>query len=99
MNTKIIEGLSTETFIEQIGKKNKLHQAIALQALEDSFANELLEWKTTNKVTDVNQIHLHVEENKKKYKELRKILLDWSNEYTRSIIRIVFGDSFEGNLK
>jgi hypothetical protein len=99
MGTKVIEELSAEEFMKQIYNKNKLHQAIALQAVEDSFANELLEWKKKNPIASHEEFVEHNEINKTKFRELRKIFLDWSNEYTRSIIKLVFGSEYEGNLK
>lgn len=34
-----------------------------------------------------------------KYNEIRKLYLDFSNDYTRSIFRIIFGTDFEGVIK
>lgn len=37
--------------------------------------------------------------NDPKYLDIRKLCLDWSNDYTRSILRIIFGTDFEGQIK
>jgi len=33
------------------------------------------------------------------YKFLRKIILDNTNDFSRSVVRTIFGDSFEGLIK
>lgn len=99
MNTKLIEELSVEDFVIQISRKNKLHQAIALQAVEDYYSDELDDWKRNHPSSSFSEIEQFKELNKTKFKRVRKIFLDWSNEYTRSVLKTIFGNDFEGNLK
>lgn len=40
-----------------------------------------------------------VPKNSEEFSKIRKLYLDWSNEYSRSLIRLIFGDDFEGQIK
>jgi len=99
MDNRIIEGLSIVDLIKIIEKKNKRFQAIILQSLEESFNQDLQDYLYKNKNLSEKEIENFKINNKNKYMEIRKIILDWSNDYTRSIFKTIFGTDFEGNLR
>lgn len=35
----------------------------------------------------------------KEFSQIRKLILDGFNNYTRSVLRVIFGNDFEGNIK
>lgn len=47
----------------------------------------------------LQDIELIVSKNSPEFSRIRKIVLDNTNEYTRSILRAVFGTEFEGKIE
>ena len=99
MDGRIIEKVDISKFIGEIDHKNKRFQYVILQAIEDSFAQDLTDFVRNNPNISRAELLKYKETNNTKYKEIRKLILDWSNEYTRAIYRTIFGTDFEGNLR
>jgi hypothetical protein len=47
----------------------------------------------------LNGIEEILDKNSPEYKAIRKLVLDNSNEFARSIVRSIFGETFEGVIK
>ena len=99
MEGRIIEEVSIVEFITFIEKKNKRFQATILQAIEDSFSQDVMNYRRENPTVTKDEFIKFKLKNQEKFKEIRKLVLDWSNDYTRSIYKAIFGTDFEGNLR
>ena len=99
MNGRIIEEIELLEFIKFVEKKNKRFQASILQAVEDSFNQDLIDFRRENPTVSKDEYIKYKVKNQAKFKEMRKLILDWSNDYTRAIYKAIFGTDFEGNLR
>lgn len=99
MEGRIIEEISIIEFIRFIEKKNKRFQATILQSIEDSFNQKLIDYRRDNPNATKDDFIQFKLKNQEHFREVRKLVLDWSNDYTRSIYRAIFGTDFEGKLR
>ena len=100
---QIIQGLDLLDLIPQILRKNKKFQAILLQNTEELFAEnneEFIRFLNKNEGISTEELINEYKRSKRTlYTYQRKLLLDWSNGFTRSLLRLIFGTDFEGKLK
>lgn len=87
----IIQGLDIIDVLQFTQKKNKKFQAVFLNDLEELLnPQKFLEMVNIDEDSELGQ------KIKKAYKEdffnIRKLYLDAQNNYTRSILRAIFGD-------
>jgi hypothetical protein len=47
----------------------------------------------------LQELETILDRDSKEFKEVRKVILDRSNDYTRSILKLIFGTDFEGYIK
>ncbi len=47
----------------------------------------------------LDQIEQVLDVTSDEYKIIRKAILDNTNDYSRSVVRVIFGDAFEGYIK
>lgn len=47
----------------------------------------------------LEKIEQIIDKESEEYKQIRKVVLDWSNDYTRAILKIIFGTDFEGTMR
>lgn len=52
-----------------------------------------------NIVILLQSIEQVIDKDSQEYKKIRSLILDSMNDYTRSILRIIFGTDFEGVIK
>ena len=99
----IIQEIDILEHVPAVSKKNKRFQAILLQNTEELFAengDKFINYLLRNPDLTTEEIIAKYKESRSSlYTFQRKLLLDWSNGYTRSILRLVFGTDFEGKLR
>lgn len=74
---RIIQGMDLIDVLKFIARKNRKFQAVILTELEEIFDNS----KIDGLGRDSKEFHL-----------IRKLFLDGWNDYTRSVMRTIFGD-------
>jgi hypothetical protein len=47
----------------------------------------------------LDSVELVLDTNTEEYKTIRKAILDNTNDFSRSVVRVIFGDTFEGYIK
>jgi hypothetical protein len=105
MEGHVIQGLDVLDVLGFISKKQKRFLAIGLNELEEIFRihdiknlNELekickeLELERDSEEFQVLEKLILLDRDSEEFQLVRKLILDLVNEYTRSILRVIFGD-------